>query len=70
MLADASILSLGAWLVLWITVLRPLFDTITDEPAVVTLRGITFSLSAVVLFLLATLLLGDSENNTVVWLGT
>ncbi|MFZ9912328.1 MAG: putative bifunctional diguanylate cyclase/phosphodiesterase [Ilumatobacteraceae bacterium] len=69
-LADASILSLGAWLVLWITVLRPLFDTITDEPAVVTLRGITFSLSAVVLFLLATLLLGDSENNTVVWLAS
>jgi diguanylate cyclase (GGDEF)-like protein len=69
-LADASILSLGAWLVLWITVLRPLFDTITDEPAVVALRGITFSLSAVVLFLLATLLLGDSENNTVVWLAS
>ncbi|MFM2113930.1 MAG: hypothetical protein RL643_888 [Actinomycetota bacterium] len=69
-LADASILSLGAWLVLWITVLRPLFDTITDEPAVVALRGVTFSLSAVVLFLLATLLLGDSENNTVVWLAT
>ena len=69
-LADASILSLGTWLVLWITVLRPLFDTITDEPAVVALRGVTFSLSAVVLFLLATLLLGDSENNTVVWLAT
>ena len=69
-LADASILSLGAWLVLWITVLRPLFDVITDEPAVVALRGLTFSLSAVVLFLLATLLLGDSENNTVVWLAS
>ena len=33
-------------------------------------RGLTFSLSAVVLFLLVTLLLGDSDNSTVVWLAS
>ena len=69
-LADASILSLGAWLVVWIVVLRPLFDTVSNEPFVAGVRGITFSLSAVVLFLLVTLLLGDSDNSTVVWLAS
>ncbi len=69
-LADASILALGAWLVMWIAVVRALFETSSDEPAVVLLRGITFSLSAIVLFLLATLLLGDSDNGTVVWLAS
>jgi diguanylate cyclase (GGDEF)-like protein len=69
-LADASILSLGAWLVVWIVVLRPLFDAVSNEPFVAGVRGITFSLSAVVLFLLVTLLLGDSDNSTVVWLAS
>ena len=69
-LADASILSLGAWLVVWIAVLRPLFDATSNEPFVAGVRGITFSLSAVVLFLLVTLLLGDSDNSTVVWLAS
>ena len=69
-LADASILSLGAWLVVWIAVLRPLFDAVSNEPFVAGVRGITFSLSAVVLFLLVTLLLGDSDNSTVVWLAS
>ena len=69
-LADASILSLGAWLVVWIVVLRPLFDTVSNEPFVAGVRGLTFSLSAVVLFLLVTLLLGDSDNSTVVWLAS
>lgn len=69
-LADASILSLGTWVVLWIGVLRSLFSSISDEPGVVVVRGLTFALAAVVLFLLATLLLGDSENTTVVWLAT
>jgi diguanylate cyclase len=69
-LADASILSLGAWLVVWIVVLRPLFDAVSNEPFVAGVRGLTFSLSAVVLFLLVTLLLGDSDNSTVVWLAS
>ena len=69
-LADASILSLGAWLVVWIVVLRPLFGAVSNEPFVAGVRGITFSLSAVVLFLLVTLLLGDSDNSTVVWLAS
>ena len=69
-LADASILSLGAWLVVWIAVLRPWFDATSNEPFVTGVRGITFSLSAVVLFLLVTLLLGDSDNSTVVWLAS
>ena len=69
-LADASIVALGAWLVFWIFVVRPLFESANDEPAVVILRAVTFSLSAIVLFLLATLLLGDSSNGTVIWLAT
>jgi len=69
-LADASILALGAWLMLWIFVVRSLFDAVSDEPAVAVLRAVTFSLAAIVLFLLATLLLGDSENGPVVRLAT
>jgi len=69
-MADASILALGAWLVMWIFVVRALFDATSDEPAVVLLRGLTFSLSTVVLFLLVMLLLGDSDNGTVVWFAT
>ncbi|MFM7894144.1 MAG: putative bifunctional diguanylate cyclase/phosphodiesterase, partial [Actinomycetota bacterium] len=41
-----------------------------SEPAVVLIKGLTFSLSAIVLFLLVTLLLGDSDNNAVIWLAT
>ena len=69
-LADASILSLGAWLVVWIAILRTLVEVSSDEPFVAAVRGVTFALAAVVLFLLATLLLGDSENSSVVWLAT
>jgi diguanylate cyclase (GGDEF)-like protein len=69
-LADASILALGAWLVLWISVVRALFAASDDEPAVVVVRGVTFSLSAIVLFLLVTLLLDDTENGAVVWVVT
>ena len=65
-LADASILALGAWLVLWIGVVRSLFTASADEPGVAVLRGATFSLSAIVLFLLVTLLLDDTDNGTVV----
>lgn len=69
-LADASILALGAWLVMWIFVVRALFDAGGGEPAVVGIRAVTFSLSAVVLFLLATLLLDDSDNGAVIWLAS
>jgi len=69
-IADASILALGAWLVMWIFVVRALFDVSGSEPAVVLIKGLTFSLSAIVLFLLVTLLLGDSDNSAVIWLAT
>ncbi|MFM8715128.1 MAG: putative bifunctional diguanylate cyclase/phosphodiesterase [Actinomycetota bacterium] len=69
-IADASILALGAWFVMWIFVVRALFDVSGSEPAVVLIKGLTFSLSAIVLFLLVTLLLGDSDNNAVIWLAT
>ena len=69
-IADASILALGAWLVMWIFVVRALIDVSGSEPAVVLIKGLTFSLSAIVLFLLVTLLLGDSDNNAVIWLAT
>ena len=69
-LADASIFALGTWVVLWIVVVRALFDAASDEPAVAVMRGVTFSFAAIVLFLLATLLIGDSDNGAVVWLAT
>jgi len=55
---------------MWIFVVRALFDVSGSEPAVVLIKGLTFSLSAIVLFLLVTLLLGDSDNNAVIWLAT
>jgi diguanylate cyclase (GGDEF)-like protein len=69
-LADASIFALGTWVVLWIVAVRALSDAASDEPAVAVMRGVTFSFAAIVLFLLATLLIGDSDNGAVVWLAT
>lgn len=69
-LADASIVALGTWLVLWVFVLRPMFDTESAEPLVIAIRAATFSLAAVVLFLLATLIFGDTDNGTVTWMAT
>jgi diguanylate cyclase (GGDEF)-like protein len=69
-LADASVLSLGAWLIAWIIVLRPLFERLSDESVAVALRGVTFSLAAIVLFSLVLLLLGDAENTIVIWLAS
>ncbi|MEY4401755.1 MAG: hypothetical protein RL072_1620, partial [Actinomycetota bacterium] len=69
-LADASIVALGAWLVCWILLLRPLIETSSDGVGTVTVRGISLSLGVIVLLVLAALLFGDAENGPVVWLAT
>jgi diguanylate cyclase (GGDEF)-like protein len=69
-LADSAIVALGAWLVCWILLLRPLLETSTDGAATVTLRGIALSAAVIVLLVLATLLFGDAENGPVVWLAS
>ena len=69
-LADSSILALGAWLVCWISLIRPLIETSTDGVGTVTIRGISLSIGVIVLLVLATLLFGDAENGPVVWLAT
>ena len=69
-LADASIIALGAWLVCWILLLRPLIEASSDGAGTVTVRGISLSLGVVVLLVLAALLFGDAENGPVVWLAT
>ncbi|MFZ9843396.1 MAG: putative bifunctional diguanylate cyclase/phosphodiesterase [Ilumatobacteraceae bacterium] len=69
-LADSSILALGAWLVCWILLIRPLIETSTDGVGTVTIRGISLSIGVIVLLVLATLLFGDAENGPVIWLAT
>ena len=69
-LADSSIIALGAWLVCWIVLIRPLIDNSADGAGTVTLRGISLSFAVIVLLVLATLLFGDTENGPVVWLAT
>ena len=69
-LADSLIVALGAWLVCWILLIRPLIESSVDGAGTVTLRGISLSVGVIVLLVLATLLFGDAENSPVVWLAT
>ena len=67
-LVDALIVALGAWFLIWVAFLQPTLVTSNETLLVSALRGSTLSMSAVVLFTLATLLFGDSMRTPAVWL--
>jgi len=67
---DSLIIGLGSWFLIWVAFLNPARTISQDVFSVTALRGMTLASSAVVIFMLATLLFGDSERSPAVWLAT
>lgn len=59
-LADGVIVGMGAWVLVWVVLVRPLIDADVTSSLTV-LRGSTLGVAMVVLFLLATLLFSDTS---------
>ena len=67
---DSLIIGLGSWFLIWVTFLNPAREISQDVFSVTALRGATLASSAIVIFLLATLLFGDTERTPAVWLAS
>ena len=67
-LGDGLIVALGTWVLIWVLLIQPSIDAITEPNVVTALRGITLAVSTVVLFLLASLLFSDANRTPAVWL--
>lgn len=67
---DSLIIGLGSWFLIWVAFLNPARTISQDIFSVTALRGMTLASSAVVIFMLATLLFGDSERSPAVWLAS
>ena len=67
---DSLIIGLGSWFLIWVTFLNPAREISQDAFSVTILRGATLASSAIVIFLLATLLFGDTERTVAVWLAS
>ncbi len=67
---DSLIIGLGSWFLIWVIFLNPAQANSQDVFSVTAVRGITLASSAVVIFMLATLLFGDSERTPAVWLAS
>ena len=68
--ADSLIISLGAWFIIWFAFINPAREISQEILVITALRGATLAASAVVVFMLATLLFGDAERTPAVWLAT
>ena len=64
-LADGVIVAMGAWVLIWVVLVRPLIDT-NAATSLTTLRGASLGAAMVVLFLLATLLFSDTSPTVAV----
>lgn len=67
---DSLIIGLGSWFLIWVTFLNPAREISQDVFSVTALRGATLASSAIVIFLLATLLFGDTERTPALWLAS
>ena len=67
---DSLIIGLGSWFLIWVTFLNPAREISPDVVSVTALRGATLASSAIVIFLLATLLFGETERTPAVWLAS
>ena len=67
---DSLIIGLGSWFLIWVVFLNPARTISSDIVSVTALRGATLASSAVVIFMLATLLFGDAERTPSVWLAS
>ena len=69
-LVDGAVVGLGSWVVLWVVLLQPALSGSEGLPAVTTLRGVTLTLLAVALFLLATVVFSDAQPTPAVSLSS
>ena len=67
---DSLIIGLGAWFLIWVVFLNPAREISQDVVSVTAIRGATLASSAIVIFLLATLLFADTERTPAVWFAT
>ena len=67
---DSLIIGLGSWFLIWVAFLNPARDLSQDVVSVTAIRGATLATSAIVIFLLATLLFGDTKRTPAVWLAS
>ncbi len=67
---DSLIIGLGAWFLIWVVFLNPAREISQDVVSVTAIRGATLASSAIVIFLLATLLFADTERTPSVWFAT
>lgn len=67
-LADGSIVAAGSWFLIWWWVLQPTIARAEGPWWTTAAVGATLSVSAVVLFTLATILFGDLDRTPAVWL--
>ena len=64
---DSLIIGLGSWFLIWVAFLDPAREISQDVVSITAVRGATLASSAIVIFLLATLLFGDTERTPAVW---
>jgi diguanylate cyclase (GGDEF)-like protein len=61
---DGFIIGLGAWVVMWVTLVHPLLDLPSYTTLTTTLHAATLACTVIVLFLLTTLLFADTAPST------
>jgi len=67
---DALVIALGSWFFIWVAFLNPAREISPDVISVTAVRGLTLATSAIVIFMLATLLLGASVRTPATWLAS
>ena len=69
-LADATVVGLGAWLVSWVMLVRPSIAGTDVPPLETALSSLYQPMTIVVLFLMITIVLTDTFRTTAIWLYT
>ncbi len=68
LIGDATIVAIGAWLVSWVTMIRPAIDNSREAAVTTVVHGLAQPLGVVMIFLLVMLLLADTFRTAAVWL--
>ncbi|MFM7829648.1 MAG: hypothetical protein ACKO92_07440, partial [Actinomycetota bacterium] len=67
---DALVISLASWFFIWVGFLNPARAFSPDDVSATVIRGLTLASSAIVVFMLATLLFGSSVRTPSTWLAS
>ena len=68
LIGDATIVAIGAWLVSWVTMIRPALTSSGASASATLVQGLSQPLGVVMIFLLVMLLLADTFRTPAVWL--